>query len=105
MTYIPDTLRHLVEQRANSCCEYCLLHSDDNGFPHEVDHVIAEKHRGETIERNMCFCCLECNRHKGSDLASLDPLDDVLTPLFNPRTQNWNDHFRLEGHTSFHLPL
>ena len=43
-TYIPVALRRLVEERANYCCEYCLIDSNISFFPHEIDHVIAEKH-------------------------------------------------------------
>jgi len=37
-----------------------------------------------------------CNLRKGSDLSSIDPATDMVTPLFNPRTQNWSDHFRID---------
>jgi len=96
MTYIPDSLRQQVITRANRRCEYCLIHRDDSLYVHEVDHIIAEKHRGETISDNLCLACLDCNRHKGSDFASFDPETEEVALLFNPRQQRWNDHFRLE---------
>ena len=43
------------------------------------------------------MACPYCNRHKGSDLGSLDPGTGRLTPFFNPRTQVWDDHFALDG--------
>ena len=85
MTYIPDRLRQLVVERANGCCEYCLINEHDYLYGHEVDHIIAEKHRGETIEENLCLSCYECNRHKGSDFASFDPVTGEIAMLFNPR--------------------
>ncbi|MBX3081073.1 MAG: HNH endonuclease, partial [Anaerolineae bacterium] len=57
MTYIPDKLRELVYTRANGRCEYCLLHSNDAFYTHEVDHIYAEKHGGETTEVNLCLSC------------------------------------------------
>jgi hypothetical protein len=36
-----------------------------------------------------------CNRHKGTDLASLDPLTGEPVFLYNPRKDEWKDHFRL----------
>ena len=96
MTYIPDSLRQQVITRANHRCEYCLIHRDDSLYVHEVDHIIAEKHRGETVSDNLCLACLDCNRHKGSDFASFDPETEEIALLFNPRQQHWNDHFRLE---------
>ena len=97
MTYIPETLRRIVIERAGECCEYCLIHQRDSLYAHEVDHIIPEKHRGETSEDNLCLACLECNRHKGSDFASFDPETGQAALLFNPRKQVWNEHFRLEG--------
>lgn len=47
MTRIPDALRRRVIDRAQGCCEYCLVSRDDTLVPHEVDHIIAEKHEGD----------------------------------------------------------
>jgi hypothetical protein len=97
-TYIPVALRRLVEERASSRCEFCLLPAELAFLlPHEVDHVIAEKHGGETAEGNLALTCWRCNRHKGTDLASFDPQSGDLTPLFNPRTQRWREHFALSS--------
>jgi hypothetical protein len=98
--YISADLRRLVIERASERCEYCLLHQADAAlFDHEVDHVIAEKHEGQTTSDNLAFACFECNRYKGSDIASIDPHTGQVTPLFNPRQQIWDDHFTLEGPT------
>lgn len=96
MTYISPELRQQVIERARACCEYCLLHQDDNYIKHEVDHIIAEKHRGETDLLNLCLSCFECNRYKGSDIGSIDVETNSFTPLFNPRQMNWDDHFQLQ---------
>jgi hypothetical protein len=95
-TYIPASLRQLVSKRASGSCEYCLIHQNFSMYSHEVDHVIALKHGGESREDNLVIACLPCNRHKGSDLTSIEPLTGVITPLFNPRTQIWLDHFQLK---------
>lgn len=97
MTYISEALRRQVIERAEQHCEYCLIHQHDSLYTHEVDHIIPEKHRGETSANNLCLACLECNRHQGSDFGSFDPETGQITPLFNPRQQVWSDHFRLEG--------
>ncbi len=96
VTYIPAALRRLVEERANRMCEYCLLPANLAFFPHEVDHVIAEKHGGVTDADNLAFTCWRCNRHKGSDLGSFDPETGAFSFLFNPRTQQWSEHFKFE---------
>ncbi len=97
MTYLSEALRRQVVTRARHICEYCLLPESAKLFTFEVDHIISEKHRGETNADNWCLSCLDCNRHKGSDIASLDPESGALVRLFNPRRDIWHEHFRLEG--------
>ncbi len=95
-TYINLALRREVEARARGRCEYCLLHAEDAYFAHHVDHVIAEKHGGQTDSDNLALCCAECNLHKGSDLASLSSTGRLVA-LFNPRRQRWSAHFQIDG--------
>jgi HNH endonuclease len=92
--YIPSDLRRLVFERAKGCCEYCLIHEDDSLYSHQVDHIVAIKHRGQTTETNLCLSCIICNRNKGSDLASIDPLTIEKVFLFDPRQDVWSEHFR-----------
>jgi hypothetical protein len=94
---VSASIRRLVIERAGGRCEYCLLHQDDTPFTHQIDHLIPIKHGGETIESNLALACLECNRHKGSDLTAIDPTDGSVVLLFNPRTQLWQEHFTLVG--------
>jgi 5-methylcytosine-specific restriction endonuclease McrA len=95
VTYIPAALRRLVRERAGSACEYCRVPEAAALLPHEVDHVIAQKHGGATEADNLALSCLLCNKHKGSDIASRDPEDRALVPLFHPRRDRWRDHFEL----------
>ena len=96
MTYISATLRRYIEERASYCCEYCLLGISLSFFPHEVDHIIAVKHGGITDADNLALACWRCNRYKGTDLGSFDPQTSAFSFLFNPRTQNWPEHFTLD---------
>lgn len=95
MTYISDELRRLVKERANHCCEYCLMPEDDGYLMHEIDHILPEKHRGQTTADNLCLSCMECNRYKGSDIGSFDVENQAFAILYNPRTMKWAEHFRL----------
>ncbi len=97
MTYIPAEMRALVLARAYDSCEYCLVHADYAVFVHEIDHVMAEKHGGITVAENLAYACAQCNRFKGSDIATLDPHTGQLAPLFHPRRQRWLEHFYLDG--------
>lgn len=92
-TTIPAALRRLVRERAALRCEYCRLAEESAYFPHEPDHVISEKHGGRTDAQNLALACFDCNRFKGSDIASMDPQTGGLTPLYNPRLEDWASHF------------
>lgn len=113
ITHIPALLRREIIERAGTRCEYCLLPAAVGFFPHEIDHVIAEKHGGKTELDNLAYAGWRCNRHKGTDLGSFDPQSNSFSLLFNPRTQVWTEHFQVnaeqiigltpEGHTTVGL--
>ncbi len=84
VTRIPAALRRLVVERAHGQCEYCLTPATVAFAAHVIDHVIAEKHGGATVADNLAFPCALCNQHKGTDIASLNPLTGELTPLYHP---------------------
>ena len=90
-------LRRQVRERASNCCEYCLLPQDFAASAHQVDHVISEKHGGQSSLENLALSCAVCNRRKGSDIGAVDPQTGGLVPLFNPRTGRWADQFSLDG--------
>jgi hypothetical protein len=60
-----------------------------------VDHIIATKHGGTDDDDNLCLACYKCNGYKGSNVAALDPLTGKATKLYDPRRQNWGDHFEI----------
>ena len=96
-THIPADLRQYVVARARRCCEYCLIHEDDSYYAMQIDHIISEKHGGETEEDNLALACIVCNRTKGSDVGSIDWRTDAFVRFYNPRTDRWTSHFDLNG--------
>ncbi len=98
-------LRCEVQVRARFRCEYCLLHEDDAWEFHQPDHIIAVKHRGKTAAENLAWTCAVCNRHKGSDIASIDSQTDRVVRLFHPRRDRWARHFRLDRERIMPLTL
>ncbi len=96
-SYIAADLRRIVEVRAMHVCEYCLVHADDTYLGCQVDHIIAEKHRGPTWAGNLSHACTFCNRAKGTDIASVSEMSGEIVRLYNPRTDIWDDHFVLDG--------
>jgi hypothetical protein len=89
--------RDLVRQRAGNRCEYCRKLEMFGNYPHHLEHIIARKHGGLSEMGNLAWACFQCNVAKGTDIASCDTETKELAPLFNPRTQDWNDHFELVG--------
>lgn len=100
---IPVTLRRLVTERAEGRCEYCRMPQSASAFGHEPDHIIPVQHGGKTEAGNLALACMRCNRHKGPNVGSFDPETGALVRFFNPRTDVWQAHFRLEG--AFIQPL
>jgi hypothetical protein len=94
---ISAALRRAVAERAQQRCEYCGIPEDATLAAHEPDHVIGEQHGGETTLANLAYACFRCNRFKGPNIATRDPQDGALMPLFNPRLEYWSTHFRLVG--------
>lgn len=93
---VPPSLRALVRQRAENCCEYCLTPEAAMLEFHELDHIIPKKHGGPTEADNLALACFTCNRHKGTDLSGLDPISGRRTGLFHPRQHRWSAHFVLQ---------
>lgn len=98
-SYINAALRRLVATRAEYLCEYCLIHEEDAFFGCEVDHIISEKHGGQTEAANLAYACAFCNRSKGSDIGSIVQHTGAFLRFFNPRTDLWAEHFALDGVT------
>lgn len=95
--FIGTKLRRLVAQRSDRLCEYCLIHEDDTHLGCVPDHIISLKHGGVTNADNLAYACVFCNRHKGSDIGSILTSDEKFVRFFNPRTDKWSEHFRLDG--------
>jgi hypothetical protein len=93
MPDIEAELREFVRSRASGFCEYCRISERFTLAEHEIDHVIAVKHGGQTVAENLALCCVVCNRFKGTDIASIDPETGKLSALFHPRLDRWDDHF------------
>ena len=90
-------LQRRVWRRAHGCCEYCRIPQELDDTPFEFDHVVARKHDGLTVGRNLALSCFWCNSFKGPNIAGRDRKTRRLTPLFNPRRQSWPRHFRWQG--------
>ena len=91
--YIPNALRLAVIERAENLCEYCLSPADWSPEIFEIEHVRPLGAGGATEFINLAYACPACNRYKQHKQRFPDPQNNQLTPLFNPRVDEWYDHF------------
>lgn len=64
---------------------------------HEPDHIVPIQHGGGSEENNLALSCMRCNKYKGPNIGSIDPETKELVRFFNPRTDEWNSHFKLKN--------
>jgi len=91
---IPAEVEQRVRAAAHHRCGYCLSPQHLVMAPLEIDHLIPVAHGGTDDEENLWLACPICNGHKSDKMGGVDPETGQQTPLFNPRTQVWSDHFR-----------
>lgn len=97
MTRPDRALEAEVVRRAQGHCEYCRFPEAAAELPFHIDHIIAEKHGGNTSSENLAWACFSCNLRKGPNIAGIDPESEVLTGLYHPRNDQWTDHFEWDG--------
>lgn len=57
------------------------------------DHIQPRSKGGATSFENLCLACRTCNEYKSDSTEAKDPLTGEIVLLFNPRTQQWREHF------------
>jgi 5-methylcytosine-specific restriction endonuclease McrA len=97
MTLVPDALRPDVEQRAAHRCEYCHVSTRGQVATFHVDHVQPVSDGGLTALANLALTCPPCNGHKWLHTEGRDPATGQTCQLFNPRSDNWSEHFEWSG--------
>lgn len=85
--------RQFIAARARGRCEYCLSPVDFATQAFSVEHIFPISRGGETSRDNLALACPGCNGHKYTKTAAADPADGAIVTLYNPRTQNWREHF------------
>jgi hypothetical protein len=64
-----------------------------------AEHIIAKQHLSDDSLSNLALSCDRCNVYKGTNLSSVDPESLEIIPLFNPRKDQWDEHFEfLDGY-------
>ena len=104
--YIPESLKTQIREGDCYRCCYCLTSEANSGLPMSFDHIHPQSKGGNTSFENVCLACRSCNEYKSDLTEAQDPLTGEIVPLFNPRAQQWSEHFawspdatRVEGQT------
>lgn len=84
-----------VARRAGHRCEYCHAPEAIFNFPFEVEHVTPISQQGPDRDDNWALACRSCNLYKGDAVVKRDDANNIVVPLFHPRTQRWDDHFQV----------
>ncbi len=93
--FVTPKQRQMIGERAKFYCEYCHLPELDSYHGFQADHIISWRHGGSTDFNNLAYTCPDCNRNKGTDLGTFVDQSDLIIRFFNPRTDQWNEHFEL----------
>ena len=91
--HISASTRKLVIARAGYRCEYCRVLEYLSSYDYHIDHIIGLQHGGPNTPNNLAHTCSPCNWKKGPNISTILSFGGELIPLFNPRTQNWFNHF------------
>jgi hypothetical protein len=91
--HVPPNLRREVAQRANQLCEYCRCPAEFSADSFTIDHIQPRQRGGATTLENLAWACFGCNGRKHIKTYSIDPSTGETAAIFNPRQQNWHEHF------------
>ena len=89
-----NPLHPTVAARALHHCEYCHAPELVSNLEFEIEHIEPVSLGGSDDTENLALACRSCNLHKSNRLSYLDPETQTDTPLFHPRRDRWEEHFR-----------
>jgi len=89
----------IVRKRAGGCCEYCKALRAFATSHFCAEHIIPFALGGSSELENLAYSCDICNINKAANITVTDPNTGQQIPLFNPRKDNWNDHFQWDDET------
>jgi HNH endonuclease len=88
------SLRNAVSERASDCCEYCQMQATFSHDPFSAEHILPVAKGGLDEFINLAWACLGCNLYKSTTTHGFDLISSDLVPLYNPRINNWSEHFQ-----------
>ena len=85
--------RNLVRSRANFLCEYCHSAEESSSTLFTIDHILPRSIGGSDELENLALACHRCNNNRYNFVTGTDPETEQEVTLFNPRQQQWSEHF------------
>ncbi len=85
--------RNIIINRASGYCEYCKTHISFSPDTFHLDHFIPLSQGGSDDLENIILACGGCNKRKSDFTKLIDIITGEESSLFNPRTDNWFEHF------------
>lgn len=58
-----------------------------------MDRIFPQSLGGSDDLENLALSCRRCNERRYNFISDLDPVTQQEVSLFNPRKQQWSDHF------------
>jgi hypothetical protein len=97
MTYFSEDLKNRIRQTSQNRCGYCLTPQQIISMPFEIEHIQPIAEGGTDDEENLWLACRNCNGFKHAKTKAVDPITQTEVFLYNPRTQNWFEHFEFSN--------
>jgi hypothetical protein len=90
---ISKSMRQAVTDRAKGCCEYCVGQQDYSMDTFSIEHTWPRSKGGTNAFDNLALSCQGCNSCKHTYTEAIDPETNQTAPLYNPRQDQWQQHF------------
>lgn len=97
MSAISRETKDKIRREAKNRCGYCLLPQEIVSMDLEIEHLRPIADGGTNDEVNLWLACRNCNGFRHAKTHAADPQTKTKILIFNPRTQNWNEHFEFSA--------
>ncbi|WP_354634772.1 HNH endonuclease signature motif containing protein [Planktothricoides raciborskii] len=90
---INELTKQLVRKCAGYLCEYCHSPELISTSRFTIDHIQPRSLGDSDNSDNLALACSRCNQRRYNFIVGRDVETSAILPLFNPRQQQWSDHF------------
>lgn len=97
MSKISEELKTKIGKSAKNRCGYCLINQEIYPLKLEIEHILPLAEGGDDKEENLWLACRSCNSYKHKKTEAIDEISGQIVKIFNPRTQNWKEHFKFSN--------